>query len=111
MTRLQLYHLENSAKNMGILVSGSAVKNMVDQTREEHFVQNGKLRTSCCSSVVTAGLVIVRSSNRAKWRTGTRKLERFTKKFKAKIKRELTILSRKTVCETFRNGWRSSQTI
>ena len=64
------------------------------QTRGEDSLQDGKFRTSCCPWIVvkfwyqfvlyiaTAGLVkyIFKSSNRAKWRTGTRKLARFTNK-------------------------------
>ena len=69
----------SSAKNTDILV-GQRSKTTVDQAREEHFVQNGKLRTSHCPWIVvkfwywfvlyiaTAGLVkyIFKSSFRAR---------------------------------------------
>ena len=56
----------------------SGQKNTDDQAREEHFMKNGKLRTSYSSRIViqfwyqfvlnidTAGLVIIKSSRRAK---------------------------------------------
>ena len=73
-------------------MSGPAIKSQPNQGRNS--LQDGKFRTSCCPWIVvtfwyqfvfhnaTAGLVkyIFKSSNRAKWRTGTRKLARFTNK-------------------------------
>ena len=103
---------------------GQRSKAARSQTRQENFMQHGKFRTSCCPWIVVqfwyqfvlhiaTGLVtcIFNSSTRAKWRTRTRKLARCTQKPKTKTKRGITIMPRRTVCKTFRNGLGSSQKI
>ena len=77
---------------------GQQSKATCHQTRQEDSLQDGKFRTSCRPWIVvkfwyqlvfcvaTAGLIkhIFKSSTRAKWRTRTRKLARFTKNSKYK---------------------------
>ena len=70
-----------------LLWVGQCSKTTVDQRGEVNFMQNGQLRTSCCSSVIhqfwwqfvvniaIAGFVN-KSSSRAKWRTSTTKVGR-----------------------------------
>ena len=97
MTRLQFYHLENSAKNADIPVSGPAVKNHVWPNKERTCCAKRKISylllspkwssnsgTHLVLYIATAGLVkyILKSSTRAKWRSGTRKLARFTRHHK-----------------------------
>ena len=87
-----------------------------DQRREDNCMQNGQLRTSCCSMVIrqfwkqfvvnigTAGFVN-NSCSRTKQRTCPRRLVQITvKNPKRKIKRGMTIEIRTTVCEIFLNS-------
>ena len=94
---------------------GQRSKTTVDQTREEYYLENGQFRTSCCSRVViqfwyqfvinidTAGLVKYIFS------PATERCDEPAPQ--TKITRGMAIEIRTTVCETFLNGWRSSQTI
>ena len=87
-----------------------------DQRREDNCLQNGQLRTSCCSMVISqfwkqfvvdigiAGFVN-NSCSRTKQRTRSRRLVQVTvKNPKRKIKRGMTIEIRTTVCEIFLNS-------
>ena len=85
------YRLQKSAKTTDILTSGSAVKKpRLTKEVKDNYMQDGQLRTTCCSKVVhqfwwhfvfnidIAGFVFNKPSPRAKWRTGPRRLVRIT---------------------------------
>ena len=101
MTRLQIYHLENSAKNTDIPMSGPAVKNHVWPKKGRNiFIQR---KTSClllfldCQSLVLVRPLhrhrrlvkyISKSSRRAKWRRSASKPTRSLPKSKTKIQKK-----------------------
>ena len=113
-TRLQFYHLENSAKNTGILVSGPMVKNHSWPNKGRIFFAKRTIsylllfqschpvlvpvrpqhwhRRTCLHRVQPQSDVTIRLQ-----KTGARQ----TQSPKTKIKRGMTIEIRTTVCEIF----------
>ena len=105
MTRLQFYRLENSAKTTDLPMSGSAVKNHGWLKRWRHFLQNEQFRTSCCCRVVRQFwyyfVFNIDNKSSGNWRDSP----------KTHPKRWTSIEPRTTGCETFKDGWSSSQKI
>ena len=95
---LAVLSLWKPAKTTDIPMTGSVVKNHGWPNRD-NCMQNGQLRTSCCSRVIQqfweqfvvnidiAGFVYNKSSSRAKWPTSPTKVVRITFKNPHKIKK------------------------